>query len=59
MTKLNSNMTTIYSTATVCNKPGDTNGTCYPLDPGKKTNKKINIKLVLTTLMITQTIAIV
>ncbi|KAK2143387.1 hypothetical protein LSH36_845g01017 [Paralvinella palmiformis] len=33
MTKLNSNMTTIYSTATVCNKPGDTNGTCYPLDP--------------------------
>ena len=24
----------MYSTATVCNKPGDESGNCYPLDPG-------------------------
>jgi len=33
MKTLNNEMKRIYSTATVCNKPGDTSGRCYPLEP--------------------------
>jgi peptidyl-dipeptidase A len=33
MNALNSEMQRIYSVATVCNRPGDDSGTCYPLDP--------------------------
>jgi peptidyl-dipeptidase A len=33
MTNLGNEMQRIYSTAEVCNKPGDTSGACYPLDP--------------------------
>jgi peptidyl-dipeptidase A len=33
LNELSANMQRIYSTATVCNRPGDTSGTCYPLDP--------------------------
>ncbi|ESO05113.1 hypothetical protein HELRODRAFT_111546 [Helobdella robusta] len=33
MSTLNSDMTKIYSTAKVCNKPNDSSGKCYPLDP--------------------------
>ncbi|KAI0233168.1 Angiotensin-converting enzyme [Lamellibrachia satsuma] len=31
--KLRAQMQQIYSTARVCDKPGDTSGQCYPLDP--------------------------
>nr|Q6Q4G4.1 RecName: Full=Angiotensin-converting enzyme; AltName: Full=Dipeptidyl carboxypeptidase I; AltName: Full=Kininase II; AltName: Full=TtACE; Flags: Precursor [Theromyzon tessulatum]AAS57725.1 angiotensin-converting enzyme [Theromyzon tessulatum] len=33
MSGLNSDLTKIYSTAKVCNKPNDPSGKCYPLDP--------------------------
>jgi len=34
LNELSANMQRIYSTATVCDRPGDSSGTCYPLDPG-------------------------
>lgn len=34
LNELSASMQRIYSTATVCDRPGDTSGTCYPLDPG-------------------------
>jgi peptidyl-dipeptidase A len=33
LNQLSGDMQMIYSTAKVCNRPGDTSGTCYPLDP--------------------------
>jgi len=33
LNELSSEMQRIYSTAEVCNKPGDETGNCYPLDP--------------------------
>jgi len=33
MSTLTNEMTRIYSIAEVCNKPGDTSGNCYPLEP--------------------------
>lgn len=33
LNELSGEMQMIYSTATVCNRPGDTSGRCYPLDP--------------------------
>jgi peptidyl-dipeptidase A len=33
LNELSANMQRIYSTATVCNRPGDSSGLCYPLDP--------------------------
>lgn len=35
LNELSANMQRIYSTATVCDRPGDTSGACYPLDPGE------------------------